>query len=70
MQDSQMAADLLGLLRGEFNNVVRLPKSIHKLEALGLAVIDTVPHYRVTVASKKDLGAGRKLKKKTIRKKR
>ena len=52
LKDNQMAANLLGLLRGEFRNVHKLPKAIHKLEQLGLAEIETVPHYRVTIANK------------------
>ncbi|MDP6036708.1 MAG: hypothetical protein QGG55_11720, partial [Verrucomicrobiota bacterium] len=52
LKDNQMAANLLGLLRGEFRNVHKLPKAIHKLEHLGLAEIETVPHYRVTIANK------------------
>ena len=52
LKDNQMAANLLGLLRGEFRNVNKLPEAIHKLEKLGLAKIETVPHYRVTIARK------------------
>tara|TARA_B100000959_G_C14666977_1_gene494818 strand:- start:401 stop:616 length:216 start_codon:yes stop_codon:yes gene_type:complete len=45
LKDDQMAANLLGLLRGEFKNVPRLPKAIHRLEDLGLATIETVSFY-------------------------
>ena len=47
-QDNQMAANLLGLLRGEFRNVPRLPEAIHKLEKLGLASIEAVPFFSAT----------------------
>ena len=48
LQDDQMAANLLGLLRGEFKNVPRLPKAIHRLEDLGLAKIQTVSYYNAS----------------------
>ena len=45
LQDNQMAANLLGRLRGEFRNVPKLPEAIHKLEKLGLATIEAVPFF-------------------------
>jgi|TARA_B100000959_G_C14604797_1_gene469605 hypothetical protein len=32
--------------------ILQLGKAIHKLEQLDLAKIETVPHYRVTIASR------------------
>ena len=48
LQDDQMAANLLGLLRGEFKNVPHLPKAIHRLEDLGLAKIQTVSFFNAS----------------------
>ena len=47
LKDAELAAVLLALLRGEFNNVRHLPESVRKLEDMGLATIETVavPFY-------------------------
>ena len=44
LKDAELAAVLLALLRGEYNNVPRLPKSVHKLEDMGLATIEKIPY--------------------------
>ena len=61
LKDDQMAANLLGLLRGEFKNVPRLPKAIHRLEDLGLASIQEVSYYNVS-PNKAGKSTGRKSK--------
>ena len=61
LKDDQMAANLLGLLRGEFKNVPRLPKAIHRLEDLGLVSIQEVSYYNVS-PNKAGKSTGRKSK--------
>jgi hypothetical protein len=42
LKDAELAAVLLALLRGEFNNVLHVPKSVRKLEDMGLVTIEKV----------------------------
>ena len=55
LKDAELAAVLLAvllaLLRGEYNNVPRLPKSVHKLEDMGLATIGKIPYYNAKPGS-------------------
>ena len=51
LKDAELAAVLLALLRGEYNNVPRLPKSVHKLEDMGLATIEKIPYYNAKPGS-------------------
>ncbi len=45
-----LAAALLDLLRGSYDDLPAVPPQVHELARLGLARVTTVPHYRVEPA--------------------
>ena len=44
----RLATHLLALIRGEFKNMSKLPKTVRKLESMGLAKVETVEMFSAT----------------------
>ena len=44
----RLATNLLALIRGEFKNMRKLPKTVRKLESMGLAKVETVETFNAT----------------------